>query len=172
MHRRPHESEYDDYYGTYIGHVPDGDIVDSLARQADSTHAFLTDVPEDREQHRYREGAWSVREVMGHLIDAERVFASRALWFAREAPGALPGMDQNAFARTAGAETRSLSDLAEEFRDLRRSHVHFFRGLPAEAWERTGIASDVRFTVRSLAWILAGHELHHVSILRDRYGLS
>lgn len=172
MMRRPERSEYHEYYETYIGRVPHAPIVDTLARQAAETHSFLRAVPPERETYRYRAGAWSVREVVGHLIDAERVFGYRALWFARGAPGALPGMDQDVFAQAAAADTRPLVALADEFRDLRQSHVPFFRALPEAAWDRTGIASENSVSVRALAWILAGHELHHCTLLRERYGLG
>lgn len=170
--RRPDASEHDTYYAGYIGRVPDGDIVDTLAALEESTAAFLVTVPAESEHHRYREGAWSVREALGHMVDTERVFGFRALWFARGAPGDLPGMDQEVFAKTADADDRALADLAAEFRALRESHVRFFRALPPEAWDRSGIASDVPVTVRALAWIMAGHELHHLALYRERYGLG
>ena len=170
--RRPEASEHDAYYAGYIERVPDGDIVRTLAAQAAATEAFLGGVPANAEGHRYRDGAWSVREVVGHLVDAERVFGYRALWFARGAPGALPGMDQETFARSADADGRPLADLAAEYRALRDSHVRFFDALSGDAWERSGVASDCPVTVRALAWILAGHELHHMALFRERYGLG
>ena len=169
---RPADGEFAEYYGRYVGLVPDGDIAGTLARQFDVTRSLLDPVPPDREEYRYAEGKWSVREVVGHLVDTERVFALRALWVARAADGEQPGMEQDDWAATANAAARPLPDLVEEWAALRRSNVLMFRGFAAPAWLRRGRASGVEFTARALAWIVAGHELHHRAGLRRDYGLE
>jgi uncharacterized damage-inducible protein DinB len=169
---RPAVDEYHEYYGSYIDLVADGDIVDTLARQFEETRSLLASVAPDREEHRYAEGKWSVREVVGHVLDTERVFALRALWFARAAAGEQPGMEQDDWAAAANAGTRPLADLVEEWAALRRSNILMFGGLAAPAWSRSGRASGVELTTRAAAWIVAGHELHHREGLRRDYGLG
>lgn len=168
-HRRPDASEYAPFYGTSIDQVPDGPVLDRLEHQIAETAEFLRSVPADREGHRYAPDRWSIREVVGHVLDIERVFGLRALHFARSDPAPLPGVDQDAWAGAAGYGERPLGDLVEELEAVRRSSVALFRGLPDDAWSRTGVASGVTFTVRAIPWILAGHEIHHRRVLRERY---
>ncbi len=167
--RRPQPSEYDAFYGTYVDQVPDGPILERLEGEIARTAALLRTVSPERERHRYAPDRWSVREVVGHVIDSERVFGFRALHIGRGDPAALPGMDQEAWAGGAGYEARPLPGLVDELVAVRKGHVAMLRGMPEEAWERSGIASGVPFTVRALAWILAGHELHHRRVLEERY---
>jgi uncharacterized damage-inducible protein DinB len=169
---RPAEDDFAEYYGGYIGLVPDGDIVETLARQFEETRSLLASVPPDGEEYRYAEGKWSIREVVGHLLDTERVFAFRALWFARGAPDAQPGMEQDDWAAAANAGARPLADLVDEWAALRRSNVLMFGGFAAPAWSRRGRASGMELTVRAAAWIVAGHERHHLRGLRRDYGLG
>jgi len=169
---RPAPGEHHPYYATYIDRVDDGDILETLTRLESETATFLAAVPPERETRRYRQGAWSVREVVGHLIDSERLFGFRALHIARGDPAALPSMDQELWARSAAHNDRPLADLAEELRLLRRGHLRMIRGFPEAAWSRRGVASGRDFTVRALVWILAGHEIHHLRVLEERYGLG
>lgn len=169
---RPDASEHADYYGRYIARVPDGDIVETLRDQLGDTLALLQRVPEDRETHRYAEGKWSIREVVGHLIDTERVFAFRALAMARADGVDLPGMDQDVWARGSNAGDRPLGDLAHEWAALRRANVHMFAAMDPSAGVRKGRASGYDFTVRSFPWIIAGHELWHRDLLERDYGLG
>lgn len=166
---RPTPPEYAEFYGSYVERVPDGDIVETLERQMADTVALLERVPPSRETHRYERGKWSLREVVGHVLDAERLFGFRALWFARGDASALPGMEQDEWVRESGAGSRPLAELVEELRALRHSHVLMFRGLAERAWGRGGMASGSHVTVRALAWIMAGHELHHREGIRTRY---
>jgi len=166
---RPRAHEFNPYYQRYIGLVPDGDVVETLAREMDTTQALLASVPADKEEFRYAEGKWSLREVVGHLIDTERMFAFRALWFARGAEGDLPGMDQEVWARLSTAGARPLEELAREWAVLRRSNVLFFGSLTQEDGERQGVASNFEITVRALPWIIAGHELYHRMLIRRDY---
>lgn len=166
---RPMEGEYNDYYARYLAMVPDGDVVETLRREMDETLALLRRVPAEREEHRYAEGKWSLREVVGHLIDTERLFAFRALWFARGAGGELEGMDQEAWARESSAGRRPLSELAEEWAALRRANVLMFGSFSLEEGARRGTASGYEVTVRALAWMMAGHELYHRFLIRRDY---
>ncbi|HST52413.1 MAG TPA: DinB family protein [Pyrinomonadaceae bacterium] len=166
---RPSENEYAAYYGKYIALVEGGDIVETLERQSVDTLALLRGIKEERESFRYEPGKWSIKEVAGHLIDAERIFAYRALAIARGEQKPLPGMEQDEYMAHADFDSRTLADLAEEFEHVRRSNVLMFRNLDAEAWSRRGTASDNEVSVRALAYIIAGHEAHHIRILRERY---
>ncbi|MDX1578926.1 MAG: DinB family protein, partial [Gemmatimonadota bacterium] len=169
---RPDRSEYAEYYDTYVSLVPDGDIVEMLEDQLPETRALLDAVPPERERWAYAEGKWTIREVVGHLMDAERVFAGRALWIARDPETVLPSMEQDRWAERSNAGARPLTDLLDEWETIRRATVAMARSFDAAALERTGIASGVRFTVRSFPWIIAGHELHHRRLFRERYGLG
>ena len=169
MNERPDRGEAVEYYFTYIDQVPDGDIRDILESQLPETLSLLRGISEEKSAFRYAPGKWSVREVLGHVNDAERLFVFRAFWFARGFDSPLPSFDQDAAITTAGADARSWSSHVEEFAAIRAATVAFFRDLPAEAWARRGIASDNPFTVRALAYIAAGHAIHHGRILRERY---
>jgi hypothetical protein len=168
---RPEPDEHAPYYANYIRQVPDGDIVALLATQVEETVALLAGVAAERETYRYAPGKWSVREVVGHIIDTERVFASRALWFARGAEGALPSMDQESWAAASNAGERPLADLTAELRAVRDASLALFGSFAEETGVRRGIASGNEFSVRAIAWILAGHERHHRTILQRAYGL-
>jgi len=166
---RPEETEYLPYYGKYVSLVPGGNILEVLSRQLDETLALLRSVPEARAGFRYAEGKWSVKELVGHMIDTERIFAYRALRFARNDGTPLPGYEQDDYIRNASFDACALADLAAEFESVRRSTLFLFKHLDAEAWTRIGVASESEVSVRALAYIIAGHELHHRGILRDRY---
>ncbi len=169
MHVRPDPSEYNPFYATYVDALPDGDIVRTLESEMHRTLAVAASVPPDRETHRYAPGKWSIREVLGHVTDAERVFGLRALTFARGDGGPLPGFDENRWAAVSNAHERPLAEIAEEFEALRRSHLLMARGLEPASLLREGTASGKPVTVRALLWIMAGHERHHRRILEDRY---
>jgi len=166
---RPADSEYNKYFQPYVGEVPDGDLLAMLETQRDATHAVLAGIPDTKAGFRYADGKWSIREVVGHVADAERVFAYRALRVARGDTTPLPGFDENAWMPEAGFDVRTLSDVAGELRMVRDSTLALFRSLTPDAWLRSGMASDHPVSVRALAWILAGHERHHLRILTERY---
>ena len=169
---RPKPGEHDEYYTRYVDLVPDSDIVQTLAGQLGETLALLQGVPPERETFRYAPDKWTIREVVGHLIDAERMFTFRAMNMARADDVQLPGMDADVWNRHSNSGQRPLDDLASEWGALRRANVHMFATLASDAGERRGIASGLDFTVRSFPWIIAGHELWHRDLLRRDYGLS
>ena len=169
---RPDPSEYADPYAGYVAAVPDGDVLATLEREGLRALSFLRAVPAARADHAYAPGKWTVREVVAHVSDAERVFAYRALAFGRGDGGPLPGFDQEAWLPGSRARERRWEDLLDEFRVVRGATIHLFRSFGAAAWGATGVASGFPVTVRALAWIAAGHELHHRRILTERYGLS
>lgn len=166
---RPERAETNEYYFRYIDLVPDGDIREILEEQRGATLAFLETVPESRGSHRYADGKWSVTEVLNHINDCERLFMLRAFWFARALTPPLPSFEPDDALKAAKAEEKPWSAHVEEFAAIRASTVAFFRNLPDEAWLHSGVASDYPFSVRALAYIAAGHVIHHVGILKERY---
>lgn len=169
MTARPQPAEAAAYYFTYINQVTGDDAVSIVETQLEEAMSFFAGISEERSQHRYLPDKWSIRQVVNHVTDTERAFAFRALWFARGFQAPLPGYDQNVAAAGAEADAISWSDHLEEFRRVRLSTISLFRNMPSEAWTRSGIASDNPFTVRALAYIIAGHLAHHLTILRERY---
>jgi len=169
MNGRPLPAETAHYYFTYIDQVAGDDALAVMEQQLVESLAFFPTISEERSLHRYAPNKWSIRELLNHVTDTERAFAFRALWFARGFTASLPGYDQNIAVAAAAANAVPWADHVEEFRRVRLSTISFFRNLPAEAWMRSGIASDNPFTVRALAFIIAGHLAHHVAILRQRY---
>ena len=163
-------TEAAEYFFTYIDQVPKGqDIRRILETQLGETLLTLGGITESKSLHRYAPDKWSIRQVVGHINDCERMFVFRAMWFARSLGSELPSFDQDVAMAAVRFDDRLLSDLVDEFRALRESTVRFFRSLPDDAWEKRGIASGNPFTVRALAHITAGHVAHHVRILRERY---
>lgn len=166
--RRPAPEEYAPFYETYVGKIPpDADVLQLLASDHARSEELLRSA--DDETFRYAEGKWSVREVVGHLIDAERVFSFRAAHFARGDGAELPGMDQEIWAAGSNADDRPLQELLTEWAAVRRSTLALFRGLPENAWDRRGVASGAEMTVRAMAAVILGHERHHRQVLRQRY---
>jgi uncharacterized damage-inducible protein DinB len=166
---RPAPSEHAPYYGRYIARVPDGDIVDTLRTQLGATIGPLRALPESAGGRRYAEGKWSVREVINHMSDTERVFAYRGLRFARGDETALASFDENMFVANGSADRRTIAALCDEFEAVRAATVQLFESLSEEEWDRRGTASNAALSARAAAWICAGHELHHREILKTRY---
>lgn len=165
----PDRSEAADFYFTYIDKVPAGDVRRILADQAGEVLTLLRDISDDRSLYRYAPGKWSIRQLVSHVNDAERVFSFRALWFARGLEAPLAGFDQDAVIRLAAADERAWDSHLDEFAAIRAATVALFDGLPDGAWDRRGIASDNPVTVRALAYICAGHVAHHLGVLRAQY---
>ena len=166
---RPGRDEAADYYFKYVDLVDGDDICGVLFRQRDEALTFYRSIPEARGEHRYAPDKWSINGVLAHINDCERLFAFRAFWFARGLDSPLPSFDQNIAAAHDNASSRPLSSHIEEFDATRKSTLQLFDHLPADAWVRRGIASDNPFSVRALAFIAAGHVIHHNRILRERY---
>ncbi len=166
---RPPADEYAPYYGRYIDEVPEGDILAVLAEQPERTTKLLQGLDEEQAMFRPTPNDWSVKEVICHLCDTERIFAYRALRIGRGDTTPLPGFDQEPYVPEAQADVRSLADLLTEFNVVRQATLWLLRSLPAKAWERVGTASEVPFSVRALAYIIAGHEIHHFRSLKDEY---
>jgi DinB family protein len=168
---RPASDEFAEYYGKYVANVPEPDPVAALAMQIELTAALLGRVSDADALKRYAPGKWSVKEVVGHLCDSERVFTYRAMRFARADTTALASFDENPYVQAAGFDRHPLASLVAEFRDVRRASLALFRSFDEMAWHRRGTASGKVVSVRALAYITAGHERHHVAILKERYGL-
>jgi hypothetical protein len=166
---RPQPNEAASDYSLYIDRVEGDDIVVELAKQLEEALAFFSAISEEQSLHRYAPDKWSIRELLGHVNDGERVFTFRALWFARGFEDPLPSYDQEIGVKGALSDDVSWASHVEEFRAIRSATLDLFRNLPEEAWLRSGIASDNLVSVRAIAYIVAGHVSHHLAILRERY---
>jgi uncharacterized damage-inducible protein DinB len=169
---RPEASEFAPFYADYVASVPDGDIRFILREGREEIAATLSGIPEERGEYRYAEGKWTVKTLLGHMIDAERIFSYRALRLARGDKTALPGFEENAYAMTAGSDARTVSDLVSEMLDVRTSTIRLFDSFPDQAWDRSAMVSVGEVTVRALAYITVGHARHHLNVLRERYGVG
>ena len=169
MSARPNSSEYAPYYERYVKLVPDGPILEVLRTQIADTLRLLRALPEARGDHRYEPGKWSIKEVVGHVCDSERVFAYRALRFGRNDSVALPSFDQDLYVPAGEFGARTLASLIDELEAVRKATLLLLKGFPADAWSRMGVAAENPVSVRGLAYIIAGHERHHRSILAERY---
>lgn len=166
---RPAQDEYAPFYGRYVAHVQGGDIVRLLESELDATVNFFRAIPADRTTAGYAPGKWSIREIVGHLCDTERIMTYRALRFARGDRTPVPGFEENDYVPTSGASVRTMENLLAELRAVRGATVALFGGLPAEAWRRRGVANGAEVSVRALAAIVVGHVLHHQGVVRERY---
>lgn len=169
---RPREGEAAPYYFTYINLALGEDPASLIKIQLDEYLPVFRKITEEKSLHRYSPGKWSIRQVLNHIVDTERAFAFRALWFARGFDTSLPGYDQNIASAGAHADSVAWAEHVEEFRCVRLSTIALYRNMPADGWMRSGIASENRFTVRALAFIIPGHVIHHVNVLRDRYQIE
>jgi uncharacterized damage-inducible protein DinB len=170
--QRPAPGEYKPYFDRYISLVDEDDILGLLERQIAEIQALLGSLSEEQSRYRYAEGKWSVRGVVDHLIDAERIFGYRALAVSRGDTHELPSFDENEYAAASDADRRDLPGLLDELAGARRSNLAMMRRFDDGAWSRIGAASGGPISPRALAFILAGHQRHHVRILRERYGLD
>jgi hypothetical protein len=168
---RPATSEAAPYYFRYIDRVPEGGILGVMEEQLEETRSFLAGISEETSLQRYAPEKWTVRQVWNHVNDTERVFLSRAFWFARGFDTPLPSYDQDIAAASSAAGDISWAAHVADFQAIRQSALTFYRNLPAKAWTRSGIASGNPFTVRSLAYIIVGHVLHHRAVLEEKYRL-
>ncbi|MFP5245595.1 MAG: DinB family protein [Thermoanaerobaculia bacterium] len=168
---RPAPADYADFYRGYVDLVPEEDVLAAIEDQSLATQKLIASLDEVTASYRYAEGKWSIKQILGHIADAERVFGYRALAIARGETQPLPGFDENEYVRNAAFDSWKLGDLAEEYALVRRTNLVFFRNLPPEAWERRGTANDSPITVRAIAWIIVGHERHHIQVMHERYRL-
>jgi len=166
---RPTTNEAAEYYFRYIDLIQSEDIIATLKSQLDDTKSFLNGISDEKSLQSYAPDKWTIRQVINHVNDGERVFLSRAFWFARGFKDELPGFDQDICVDAAGANAVSWTSLKDEFTNIRLSTLSFFQNLPATAWSQTGIASDYPFTVNGLAYIIAGHVAHHRNVISERY---
>src|SRR5882724_6045549 len=167
---KPTEGEYPAYAGRYIGLLPgDGRILTHLAENMASTKKFIASIPQARLLYRYAEGKWTIKEILGHIVDDERIYVYRALRFARNDSTELPGFEQDPFARYSEANKRDVGDLLNEFTLVRRATIAFFQSLDDAALLRSGVADGKRSSVRALAYHIPGHELRHMNIIKERY---
>lgn len=167
--QRPDASEHSPYFSRYIDQVEDGDILETLVKGVAETVTLLRDVPPDWTQYRYEPEKWTLGEVVGHVIDMERVFAYRALAIARGDQADLPGADENGYAAASNAAAREMTSLLDELKAVRGSSLALFANLDAAAFERTGRANGSAISVRAIPWLVAGHETHHRKVIVERY---
>ncbi len=166
---RPGHDEFAPYYNGYINQTHGDDAIKALEQELADALMFYAAIDEPKSQSAYEKGKWTIREVLGHIIDTERVMSYRALRFARNDQTPLQGFEQDDFMRGASFNDVHLATLLKEFELLRRANIHFFRNLTPEAWDRRGVANDKTVSVRALAFIIAGHEKHHRQIVKERY---
>jgi uncharacterized damage-inducible protein DinB len=165
---RPAPQEYAPFYSGYIALVTDENVLDRLEHLKTSTYHLLSNLTDEQANHAYAEGKWTIKEVAGHLIDAERTFAYRAFAFSR-GQAELPGFDENTYVERANFNNQTLQELAAEFKTLREANLYMLRALTNQQLAATGVANGYSITVNAIVYIMAGHELHHLNILKERY---
>jgi uncharacterized damage-inducible protein DinB len=166
---RPQNNEAAEYYFKYIDLIASDDVVAAMRSQLSETVQFLEGISEEQSLKSYAPGKWTIRELLNHVNDGERLFVGRAFWFARGFTDPLPSFEQDVAVRYAEANNTSWATLIAEFKTVRAATLSFFESLPDEAWSRRGVASDNPVTVRALAYIIAGHLAHHRNVLREKY---
>ena len=167
---KPGAGEYAPYASMYIDLLPDdGQVLRHLRDNFDQVRRLVSSLPEETLTYRYASGKWSIKEILVHIVDDERIYAYRALRFARGDREELPGFEQDDYARTSGADERSLTSIFAEYEAVRQATIALFDGLPDEALERSGVADGKVMSVRAAAYHIAGHELHHLNVIRERY---
>ena len=166
---RPNENEYPVYYSNYINLVEDDNIISVLENQIDFVKEFFINISEEKSNFRYAEGKWTIKEVFGHVIDTERIFAYRALRISRNDKTPLPGYDQDLFVKNSNFKNVSLQNLVDEFISVRKSNLMMFKNFSSEMWLNIGTANEKLISVRAIAFILAGHLLHHLKVIEQKY---
>lgn len=166
---RPESTEYAPYYASYVRLIDTPDVLTALEEQRDSIITFLRGLPATAADHRYAPGKWTVKEVVGHVIDTERIFACRALSFARRDRTRLPGFEQDEYVAAGGFTAREMVSLIDEFDHMRLANLALFRSFDEATWSERGIANEVEFSVRAIAFVLVGHAAHHMEVIRNRY---
>ena len=169
MYQRPEKSEYSPYYSNYIDLIPVGDMIEIISQQSEETISLLEGLTEEQALFKYGPEKWSIKEVIGHITDTERVMGYRILCIARGETVPLPGYDENAYVENANFNKFSIKELLDQFQVVRQSTVYLIKSLNPEAWLKRGSANNTEVSVRALISIIAGHELHHRNILKERY---
>lgn len=169
---RPQPDEYGEFYQGYINLVDEQNVVQSLIQQGQKVYAIIRQLTEDEANHRYADDKWSVKEIIGHLLDTERIMAYRALCISRGEETALPGYDHEAYVKGGNFDQRSLQSLSAEYDALRNANISMFSSFSNDQMLRKGTANDTTVSVRALAFIIAGHEKHHIKILEERYSID
>lgn len=167
--QKPKPEEHSAYHAKYIDLVPAGCIIETLKQQLNTAMTFFGGLSEQQALHRYAPEKWSIKEVLGHINDGERIFAYRALRFSRNDKSPLAGFDQDVYVANSNFDKQPLTALLDEYEHLRKATIDLFKGLEASAWDRRGIASQNEISVRAIAWVLTGHELHHLNVIRTKY---
>ena len=166
---RPEKNEYAEFYAGYVALVEETDIISALLNQTSDLQVLLAEIPEEKGDYRYAENKWSIRELLGHIIDGERIFSYRALRISRGDETPLAGFEENFYVANSNFSNLKIADALEEFSLLRQSNVLLLKNLTDEMWSKIGTASDATISVRALAYIMVGHIRHHANILRERY---
>ena len=169
MLMRPNQEEYPSYYEDYIKLVPDGELVSILEENLSKTLTLFQSITEANGEFRYAPGKWSIKEVLGHMTDTERIMSARLLRFGRGDSTPLPGFNENIYVNGANFNQRSLKSLLEEFMVTRNATITLIKNMPEEAWLRKGLANQYENTTRAVAYMIVGHEMHHCQIIRERY---
>lgn len=168
---RPESTDYSPGVAGYVANVPEDDVIAALEKQREETTKLVSSLSEEKGAFRYEPGKWSIREVLGHITDCERVFAYRAMAIARGEQQSLPGFDENVYAQNSAFDALTLQQLLNSYLAVRSSTILLFKQMPADAWDRRGTANGKTATPRAFAYVTVGHERHHVKILRERYGV-
>lgn len=168
---RPNSTEYAPAFAGYIALVEEDDILSAMEQQSSQMQKFLASLDETKAAHRYAEDKWSVKQVIGHIADCERIMGYRALAVARGEQQSLPGFDENTYVANASFDDWKLGDLSEHYALVRRTNIVFFKNLRRDAWNRRGTANNAEVSVNALAYVIVGHERHHLQVLRERYGV-
>jgi uncharacterized damage-inducible protein DinB len=168
---RPSEKDYAPDYKDYIEQIKGDDIVNILEEQLNTTTKFFNSIPEEKGNYSYADGKWSIKEVLGHLIDSERIFAFRALCIARGEKQSLPGFEQDDYAKEGGFNKRTLKNLLEELNFVREANLSLFKSFSENEFNKRGVASENEVTVRAILFIIAGHGMHHFKVLKEKYGV-
>ena len=166
---RPEKNEYAEFYAGYVALVEDMDIIAALQNQSNDLQNLFAEISEEKGDYRYAENKWSIRELLGHIIDGERIFSYRALRISRGDETPLAGFEENFYVANSNFSNLKIADALEEFSLLRQSNVLLLKNLTDEMWSKIGTASDATISVRALAYIMVGHIRHHANILRERY---
>ena len=167
---KPGKDEYPAYAEMYMKWVPDdGQLLEHLAQNFRTVKKLIYTLPPGKLFYRYAENKWTIKEILVHIIDDERIYAYRALCFARSDPTSLPGFEQDDYAKYSGANERELDNIFEEYEAVRLATITLFNGLPDHALVRTGVANENKATVRAMGYHIAGHEMHHLNIIREKY---